>query len=164
VRVVNINGFTAGEHADMFQAQGDIGKLHVDHLTGTSNYQGLFLRPEFLITSATIKNVNLSFFPNPHQQVTYVLWMRDWGESGKTCPVSLESVYIEPRPGQTVAAQAVFPWERSTTARAVEKGGKVTWPSGSLIEGCVISGTPALGDCVPADRVGGNYVSPGYQQ
>ena len=45
---------------NMFQPQGDIGKLRIDHLTGTSNYQGLFLRPEFLSTSATIKNVNLS--------------------------------------------------------------------------------------------------------
>lgn len=163
-RVVNINGFTAGEHADIFQAQGDIGKLHIDHLTGTSNYQGLFLRPEFLITSATIKNVNLSYFPNPHQQVTYLLWMRDSEDSVKTYPVSLESVYIEPRQGQTVAGQSVFPTQRSTRAKAVERDGKVTWPTGSLIEGSVTSGTPASGDFVPEGRAGVNYVSPGYRQ
>ena len=163
-RVMNINGFTAGEHADIFQAQGDIGRLHVDHLTGSSNYQGLFLRPEFLITSAAIKNVNLSFLPNSHQGVTYLLWMRDSEENAKAYPVSLESVYIEPREGQTVAGQAVFPSARSTKAKAVEKDGKVTWPAGSLIEGCVISGKPASGDFVPEGSVGGNYVSPGYKR
>jgi hypothetical protein len=163
VRVVNINGFSAGEHADMFQAQGDIGKLRIDHLTGTSNYQGLFLRPEFLITSATIKNVNLRFLPNPHHQVTYLLWMRDSEDSTKEYPVSLESVYIEPRPGQTVAGQAVFPSERSKRAKAVEKDGKVTWPPGSLIEGCVLSGKPAAGDFVPQRGAAVTYVAPGYK-
>ena len=163
-RVVNINGFTAGEHADIFQAQGDIGRLHIDHLTGTSNYQGLFLRPEFAIAGATIKNVDLRFLPNSHQPVTYLLWMRDSEESVKAYPVSLESVYIEPRPGQTVAAQAVFPSERSTRAKAVEKDGKVTWPPESLIMGCVVSGRPASGDFVPDGSAGGNYISPGYRR
>ena len=162
-RVVNINGFSAGEHADMFQAQGDIGKLRIDHLTGTSNYQGLFLRPEFLITSATINNVNLRFLPNPHHPVTYLLWMRDSEDSTKDYPVSLELVYIEPRPGQTVAGQAVFPSERSKRAKAVEKDGKVTWPPGSLIKGCVLSGKPAAGDFVPQRGAGVIYVSPGYE-
>ena len=163
VRVVNINGFTAGEHADIFQAQGDIGKLHIDHLTGTSNYQGLFLRPQFMVTSATIKNVNLSYFPNPHQQVTYLLWMRDAEDSTKTYPVSLESVYIQPREGQTVAGQSVFPSERSKWAKAVEEHGQVTWPVGSHIKGYVTSGKPAAGDFVPAAKIGINYVSPGYE-
>lgn len=163
-RVMNINGFAAGEHADIFQAQGDIGKLHIDHLTGSSNYQGLFLRPEFLITSATIKNVNLRFLPNSHQRVTYLLWMRDSEESAKAYPILLESVYIEPREGQTVAAQAVFPSERSTRAKAFENDGKVTWPSASLIDGCVNSERPASGDFVAEGVAGVHYVSPGYRR
>jgi hypothetical protein len=162
-RVVNINGFSAGEHADMFQAQGDIGKLHIDRLTGTSNYQGLFLRPEFRIASATIKHANLCFLPNPHQQVTYLLWLRDSEDATEDYPVSLDSVYIEPRRGQTVAAQAVFPSERSQRAKAVEKDGKVAWPAGSRIQGCVISGKPAAGDFVPQRAAGVRYVSPGYE-
>ena len=162
-RVMNINGFSGGEHADIFQAQGDIGQLRVDHLTGSSNYQGFFLRPEFLIAGATIKNVNLRFLPNTHQRVTYLLWMRNSEDATNAYPVSLEAVYIEPREGQRVAAQAVFPSERSSRAKAVEKDGKVTWQAGSLIEGCVISGKPASGDFVPEGHAGGTYVSPGYQ-
>jgi hypothetical protein len=164
VRVLNINGFAAGEHADIFQPQGDIGNLHIDRLTGGSNYQGLFLRPEFQVASAIIKNINLRFLPNVHHPVTYLLWMRDSEDSPKLYPVSLESVYLEPRSGQTVSAHAVFPSARSTKYPAVEVDGRVSWPVGSLISGSVLSGTPPSGDFVPEGSAGTSYVSPGYRQ
>jgi hypothetical protein len=107
--------------------------------------------------------VNLSFLSNPHHPVTYLLWMRDSEDSTKEYPVSLESVYIEPRPGQTVARQAVFPSERSKRAKAVENNGKVVWPAASRIQGCVVSGKPAAGDFVPWRAAGAHYVSPGYE-
>jgi hypothetical protein len=151
-------------HADIFQPQGDIGNLHIDRLTGGSNYQGLFLRPEFQVASAIIKNINLRFLPNVHHPVTYLLWMRDSEDSPKLYPVSLESVYLEPRSGQIVSAHAVFPSARSTKYPAVEVDGRVSWPVGSLISGSVLSGTPPSGDFVPEGSAGTSYVSPGYRQ
>lgn len=167
-RITGLNSTYAGNHADIFQPQGSIGRLFIDKLTGQSNYQGIFIPPQFPIQSASISRVNLSYGPGG-QPVTYLLWLLDPGRSPAELPypIELSDVWIKPRPNQTLAA-SVAPWSHSTNADGVSVGaiatdaGTMTWPGLDKVSGYVEAGVPPRGDFVPAGIVGLGYVSPGY--
>lgn len=165
-RFYNVHGSLGTTHADIVQAQGPVGRLFVDKLTGSSNYQGFQLAPQKPITSVSLSRVNLSYTgPGEEQEVTYLLWFLD-NESQTPYPVTLNRVYVNPRSGQTVAANAVWPNSAQTGFGAyANPDGTVTWPANGPMQvaGVVTPGVPPNGDFVPANSVGAGYVSPGYQ-
>jgi hypothetical protein len=167
VRITGLNGSAAGNHSDLLQAQGSLGRIFIDKLTGQSNYQGIFIPPQFPITSATISRVNLAY-ARGGQPYTYLLWLLDPGTAETPYPVTLSQVWIAPRAGQSVDANAVAPWRNARSAGgapigAVSQGaGTFGWPSSMRVSGVVSQGAPAAGDFVPSAAVGLNYVSPGY--
>jgi hypothetical protein len=166
-RITGLDGTFHTNHADVIQTQGSIGRLFIDKLTGQSNYQGIFIPPQFPIKSAHISRVNLSYAPGG-QRWTYLLWLLDPQTNEAPYPVDLSDVWIKPRPGQDVAANAVAPWagainsDRLPIGAIARGGGHVTWPRSNRVSGYVSSGVPSGGDFVPAGSVGLGYVSPGY--
>ncbi len=42
-RIIGLDSTYTGNHADILQMQGSIGRLFVDKITGQSNYQGIFI-------------------------------------------------------------------------------------------------------------------------
>lgn len=163
-RFYNVNGTLATTHADIFQPQGPVGRIFVDKFTGTSNYQGFFLPPQKPISSLAMSRTNLGYTgPGVEQESTYLLWLLETGQT--PYPVTLNQVYLNPRTGQTVAANGVWPNSGVATIGAYTLSeGNVTWPTtGMQVAGVVTPGTPPTGDYVPTGAVGLNYISPGYQ-
>lgn len=163
VRAVNlVGGQTGHNHSDIVQPWGGVKELRIDRLSGSSNYQGLFLRVDLgPIGSATIQNVNMWY-----QTVSggvndggYMLWLDD---CSKVYPTTLSEVYIVPKSTLSLG-KSVWPDSQNGTCPAQFANNQVTWPSLPKITGAVKQGTPPSGDFVPAGTVGVNYVSPGYQ-
>lgn len=165
-RVEGLMSTNSLNHADLFQPQGAIGTLYVDKFTGKSNYQGFFVRQEYPMAGANFSRVNLSYEPGGDGN-TYLLWFPS--PPGEPYPVTLSKVWVEPRAGQNLIDNGIWP-------RAGEVDGatpigaawadvahtKASWPTNRLISGYVYSGTPPQGDYVPAGAAGLSYASPGY--
>lgn len=160
VRVTNLNGSYDGFHADVIQPWGGVRDLRIDRVTGSSNYQGLFLQPDLgPIGSATIQNVDLTHTGPASSSGAYMVWLANGCTS---YPISLSEVYV----GSDVAwdlNRMVYP---SATAGPAEcaaqvSGGSASWPR-LPITGSVVQGSPAGGSFVPAGVAGTGYVSPGY--
>jgi hypothetical protein len=161
VRVTDLNGSYDGFHADVIQPWGGVRDLRIDRVTGSSNYQGLFLQPDLgPIGSATIQNVDLTHTGPATSRGAYMVWLAN--ESCTSYPISLSEVYV----GSDVAwdlNRMVYP---SATAGPAEcaaqvSGGSTSWPR-LPITGSVVQGSPAGGSFVPAGVAGTGYVSPGY--
>lgn len=160
--VTGVNGTSGGAHADIFQPQGDIGRLFLDRLTGDTTYQGIFIPPAFAITEAWLSRVNLKYGDPASGLTTYPLWFRSTAEQAPY-PVHLSQVYVKPREGQTVAQAAVWPNNEQGAIGAIEAGGIVSWPEATKISGIVIPGAPPGGDFVTEAEVGLGYVPLGYE-
>ena len=166
-RIVGLTGLMRQNHSDIIQPWGGVRELRVDRLTGSSNYQGLFLPQDLgAIGRIDLRHVDLSFSAkNPDSNVTYLLWMTKGTDKAESAPISLDEVYITPRHGQTVGAQAVWPsTTRPAPGFAKEKDGIVTWPDLPAITGSVHAGPPPSGEFVPEKLAGLTYHSPGYQE
>lgn len=161
VRVIGVTGRFDGFHGDIIQPFGGVRELRVDHLTGTSNYQGIYLpETQGRVGAAIFRNVNLSYEPNVHDETTYLMWLP---VNHRTChltyPVTMENVYIEPRSWQSAARSAV--WPNSAVPQgcvAVQEGQQITWPSLDGLSGGVLVGSPPDGDFVPEAAVGVKYL------
>jgi hypothetical protein len=157
VRIEGLRGSVNGNHADVFQAWGGLKEYRFDHVTGESNYQGLQLKTDRGATGqGVIKNTNV----RGHNKAAtakggWLVWAGA-GATGKTHPITLENIYVEPRPGRSLGASV---WDSTA-----DSGGAVTLPkSEGVISGGVIKqGPPPGGDFAPAGSVGANYSSPGY--
>jgi hypothetical protein len=171
-RVTGVNGTAATTHADIFQAQGPIGRLFVDLLTGTSTYQGLFIPPQFPMSSAFLSRINLTKLPSgdPEHPFTYLLWL--FGLAEEPYPATLDEVYLTLPEGQTLGPDGAWPKAGSISTAtgiagqaigAVEDGeGNVSWPNVAQVEGKLYKGAPQAGDFVAAGEVGIGYVPKGY--
>ena len=147
-------------HSDIFQGQGDIGKLVITNLVGSSGYQGIFLKgtPGRAVGSATLDRVALS---HSGEAAGFLLWfgdgIRTWPDGHKTgmasprFPVILKDVYVTPRPGQDLS-RSIYPNKGVTDAEGRDigafstDGGKTwRWPPAANIHGVVISGPAPKG-------------------
>lgn len=144
-RIVGVTGSHAGIHADILQPQGAVGGIYVDGLTGSTDYQGLFLPPQKPIDRIELHRVNLSYNPGV-DHVTYLLWLADDGATTYT-RVTLDDVWLEPRPEQALT-DTFYPPTRDLARINVR--------------GSVRCSLPPHADFVPAGSVGLGYVSPGY--
>ena len=151
-------------HADVFQPYGANGAhLDVDHLTGTTAYQGMQVNPGTAVpASGTYKNVNINVLPNSHTGCTQPEKFGWWlAKKCTTYPITLSSVY-EQEPNGSLAQHAVWPKFNTTGCAEQYSNGVATWPTVAKISGGIINGRPPSGDFVPPGVAGIGYVSPGY--
>lgn len=169
--ITGVKGTNAGSHGDIFQPQGPVGRVRIDKLTGDSNYQGLFLRPEFLISSAEISRTNLTFnnltTPGPDNN-TYLLWARN--SSGQSAPGTLlypvhyHQVYLAQHESRSPIQAAVYPTNETIegfvgTTATPDASGHVHYDGTANIWGKVYNGAPPGGDYVSSGSVGVGYTA-----
>ena len=152
-------GFTDG-HPDLIQTWGNVGELRVDRLTGSSNYQGIFLKADFNGQHGPVDLRCVNVHGDPTSR--YLFWMSDAG--GAYPSVELHDVFVDYAPSRTMET-AVWPDARhhshAASIRLVDGRYEAAWPS-LPVTGHVSAGSPAHGDFVPAHVAGVDYVSPGY--
>ena len=161
VVVEGVRGSREGIHGDIFQGQGDIGRLRIIDLVGSSGYQGIFLKgtPDRAVKSAHLERVSLS---HSGEAAGFLLWFGDGirqshdgrrakGPAAPRFPVYLKDVYVTPRPGQDLT-RSIYPNRGVTDARGRDIGAYSTdggrtwrWPPAANIHGVVISGPPPKG-------------------
>jgi hypothetical protein len=172
-RIVGLTGEERGNHADVVQVWGGVKELRIDRLTGSTNYQGLHIQPDLGTNGPEIiKNVNL--FSISETAGNWLTWL---AKGSNTCEtpthVTLDEVYIAPRPGRTLG-DSVWPPDRNATrddrASAVQNclsvlsddQTEISFPELPSVTGVVRKGPPSGGDFVPEGVAGPDYVSPGY--
>jgi hypothetical protein len=162
-RIVNMSGGLSTFHADVIQPWGGVRDLRVDGLTGSSNYQGLFLAQDLgPIGRVELQHVNLSQTPGPYDGGGHMLWITSGASTCTSYPLSLSNVYIAPRAGRSLGT-SVWPQIGSSLAcpGVGSLDGSVSWPALS-VSGGVNVGAPAGGDYVPDGLAGLAYSTPGY--
>ena len=160
-RIVGIHGTFEGHHSDAWQAYGPIGRLQIDRLTVASSYQGLFLDPAFPQGERHLSRVNTRYQPYDDEdgEVTYQLWMTSGGARSRV-PTFLDEVFAEPRSGQTLATQTVWPrvgFDEPDFAAQLRNDGSLGWDPATKIFGEVRPGLPPGGDFVKEDECGLSY-------
>jgi hypothetical protein len=150
VRVEDLKGDESGWHADIIQPWGGVGELRVDRLTGSSSYQGLFLRPDLgSIGAIHLSNINLRQTPDGAGKL---LWFTTGCD---TAPSTLSEIYITSDAGNPLANLVwPTPWESECPATVTSEA--ASWPD-LPIGGRVKSGDPPAGDFVPAGLAGSGY-------
>lgn len=145
IRVDTVHGERDGHHADIIQTWAGPSVLRVDRLTGSTTYQGFFLLAKQFIDDTPegfdLRHVNIV----GGEDVGYMLW-RD----GEDWPIDVQDVWVAPDEGDERAQD-----EDAESLTWAKGDGSDTWED-------VQVGLPPGGDFVPADRVGVDYVSPGY--
>ena len=61
VRIDNVTGIEAGFHGDVFQQHGPMGNIHMYNVTGSTNYQGIRIAPQWPVKSADLERVDMSY-------------------------------------------------------------------------------------------------------
>jgi hypothetical protein len=174
VRIDGISGCSGGsDHADVFHPYAAPGAvIHVDHLTGTTNCQGMHVDPDLAYAyygeyakSIFIKNVNLDVTPNPYTGNInrYATWLT-YQEDCNSGQISLENFHIQ-EPDGTLNHAAWPDVHQPEACKSVwdPVGRMLHFPNSPQISGVIHSGVPAGGDFVRADEVGLDYLSPGYR-
>jgi hypothetical protein len=176
VRIDGISGCSGGpDHADVFQPYSvPRARIHVDHLTGTTNCQGMTLDPDLAWDSFgefaaeyVIKNVNINVLENPFNGPgnRYAWWLTGGTSPKDAClsgPIALRNVYAR-QPDGTLQKNSVWPdTDRPQECPSVWSPPTLSFPHSTQISGVVTAGTPPGGDYVPAGVAGIPYVSPGY--
>lgn len=152
--IENVNGTRGGTHGDVFQTHGPVGDIRMYNVTGSTNYQGLFIAPQAPTKSATLENVNMKYIPGG-DSTTYQYWFLD-DASEKPFPISLKNVYTTERSGQRAESASVWPKAGLGGIGAVRNGDDISWP-GLPYEGKITVGAPPSGDFVKAADVGLSY-------
>ena len=146
----------------------------VDHLTGTTDCQGMQIDPDaayarfgLLPKSGTFKNVNINVFANPStgNGNRYVWWFTYGTMSCVSYPITLSNAYAN-QPDGTLASDAVWPDPNNsypTGCLGLYRSGVASWPTLLTLTGTVTAGLPPGGDYVPVGVAGTGYISPGYQ-
>ncbi len=165
--IVNINGALNGGqssggngHADGIQTQGEVGGvIDLYNVNITTNYEGLFLAPQYAInpTSINLTNVSMSYTAqqsNDGDKYTYLLWMNDDPTSETpTTQWNFNNVYVAPRTGQDAGNYAV--WPTVSSGYATENNGQITFNNLDAT-GAVTIGTPTT-PFVNTSQIGGNF-------
>ena len=161
IRAMNVHGVGSGVHADIVQNYGPVGGLRVDRMTGSTTFQGFFIRPqEGLIKNVDLRRVNLTNNPNGEDTHTQVLYFAN--PDGAAPPLNLDSFYVKNnRPGQN-AQNAVYPDATATGMASAFDGTTVSFPTFSQVTGTVTDGNPPNGDFVTSTVAGLAYTTPGY--
>lgn len=164
LRIVNLVGGydrPLHNHSDVVQPWGGVGELRIDRLTGSSNYQGLFLKRDLgPVGPVIIQNTNLYYQPAAPNEGGHMLWLHDDCSVGS---VTLSNVYVTPEPGVRLG-KAIWPEDENGSCPALVIDNRATWPHLPQVSGSVVGGAPPGGDFVPAGAAGLGYVSPGYCQ
>lgn len=171
-RIDGISGCSGGsDHADVFQPYDAMSAhVNIDHLTGTTNCQGLQIDPDLawgtygVNPAYTIKNANMDTLNNPYSgngnRYQYWLTFSTACESG---PISLANVYAQ-EPDGTLNGNSVWPdTDQPAACKSVWSAPALSFPASPQISGVITQGLPPGGDYVPAGVAGTGYVSPGYQ-
>ena len=147
-------------HPDLIQTWGNVGALRVDRLTGSSNYQGIFLKADFNGQHGPVDLRCVNVHGDPTSR--YLFWMSRAG--GAYPEVRLDDVFVDHAASRTMAT-AVWPDARHhahpATIRLVDDRYEALWDS-LPVTGHVSAGSPPNGDFVPAGAAGVGYASPGY--
>jgi len=181
MRIEGIDGCDSGAqpsaHADVFQPYGGAHNIYIDHLTGTSDFQGMEVKEGdngSTINSAIFKDVNIDGFYNSHGcTTTQYLWWSTASAGGFNCtvyPTTLTNDYVNPYSSFTISHGVVWPDTNTTFGcPASIANGTASWPNipnlsnGPGGAGVITQGQPSGGDFVPASAIGLGYISPGYQ-
>lgn len=162
--VGGLRGSRDGIHSDIFQGQGDVGRVTIINLVGSSGYQGIFLKgtKDRAVGSAYLERVSLS---HSGDAAGFLLWFGDGirkpGQiAAPRFPVHLKDVYVTPRPGQDLS-RSIYPNRGVTDAKGRDIGAYSTdggrtwrWPPAANIHGVVISGPPPKGMFPSPDKTG----------
>jgi hypothetical protein len=176
VRIEGIDGCDPGNpstHADVFQPYNAGGaKILVDHLTGTTDCQGMQLDPGYAWehygttpAAADFRNVNINVLPNPHlgNSNRYAWWFTHGTSGCVSYPIELTNVYTQ-EPDGTLRLNSVWPdTNQPAGCTAIYRDSAATWPTLPTLTGWITSGLPPGGDFVPAGTAGIKYTSLGYQ-
>jgi hypothetical protein len=154
VRIDNVTGIEAGFHGDVFQQHGPMGNIHMYNVTGSTNYQGVRIAPEWPVKSADLERVDMSY-NSGGQKISYLYQFVDNAKQ-QEFPITFKDVYAAERSGQKGEYLSIWPKTGIPEIGAVREGNEVTWP-GLPYKGHVTIGHPPGMDFVPASKVGLNY-------
>lgn len=141
-RVNQLKGDEPGHHADIFQIGDGCGELRMDMLTGSTNYQGIFLKTNPALAGLGrygkmyFSRINIKADPGPDNQS--LLFME-----GLEDDVYFEDVYLLPSSYPHIIVPVESLWD-------------------AFVHGTVFTGAPDR-SFVPAGIAGLNYRTPGYQ-
>jgi hypothetical protein len=175
VRVEGLSGDFKGLHADVIQVGGGCGELRVDRLTGTTDYQGIFLKLEENLRGKKrfgpmrFSRVDLKAVPGSFNQALLYLTTPDYYMEGN---VDLDDVWLQPVasdpinfivPRVTPCGYAQLKSGKCDQHHAWKEGNVISWPFFPEIHGSVHEGAPKE-SFVPAGSVGIGYTSPGVEE
>jgi hypothetical protein len=159
LRATGLRGSYATNHTDIVQPWGGVARLRVDRLTGTSNYQGIFVQPDKgPIGAIDLRHVDLAYDDVGARTGGYLLWLAN---SCRAAPTALSDVYVKGRPGATLGSTVWPPSGQATDCPATIGGVAASWPK-LPVTGVARWGTPPGGAYVKAADAGTSYTSPGY--
>lgn len=160
LRVTGLRGSYDTNHTDVIQPWGGVAKLRVDRLTGSTNYQGIFDKPDQgAIGPVDLRHIDLSYDNVGARTGGYLIWLTD----GCTAATSttFTDVYVKGRTGSSLGSTVWPPTGAATTCPASVAGTLATWPRLPVVGG-VRWGAPPGGSFVTAGDAGTTYASPGY--
>jgi hypothetical protein len=179
VRIDGISGCSGGaDHADVFQPFSvPDATVRIDHLTGTTNCQGLQLDPDLawltfhkVAKLYDVRNVNIDVLPNPYSGNgnRYAYWFTGGTNGGVedgcgSGPIKLINVYGN-EPNRTMSVNSAWPdTDQPSSCASSWSARTLSFRHSPHISGVLTEGTPAGGDFVPLGVAGVRYVSPGYK-
>lgn len=157
VRVDGVRGRFQGFHGDVVQPWGGVKVLRIDRLTASTNYQGLTIPiDEGSIEAARISRVNIRGLSRHAEEGGHLIWLTTGIRQCRSYPVSLQQIYLEPRPGLSLS-RSVWPQASKQTSCGAKVGdGVARWPR-LPVTGRVHKGKPPQGDYVPEGVAGVDY-------
>lgn len=166
VRGMGVRGSFDGVHGDVIQPWGGVDNLLIDHLSASSNYQGLFLRPDLgHIGTIDINNVDMAYDDYAPIGGGYLIWLTTdgGGTYGETADsIKLNNVYLSRVRQASTFSHSIWP-QVGAAKGAVVSNNQANWPLLPAVSGAVTYGNPPNGQYVPDGIAGTSYVSPGYQ-
>lgn len=166
IRGLGVRGDIDNVHGDVIQPWGGVANLRVDRLTASSNYQGLFLRPDLgAIGNVDLNHIDIAYDDYAPIGGGYLVWLTTdgggtYGEIADS--VKFNEVYLTRVRSASTFSHSIWP-QVGATKGAVISNNQATWPLFPQVSGYVTYGTPANGSFVPDGVAGTSYVSPGYQ-
>lgn len=158
-------GFT-DNHSDIVQPWGGARELRIDYLSGSSDYQGIFLSPDFNTVLGEMRLSHISFAGLPTAR--YLFWV---AQNTRVGPVWLEQVYIDVPAqrgggfGKSIWPDVQSPLYAPTISLDSANRTIAFWTrSTAPIDGWVTQGLPEQGHFVPAECVGVGYRRPEQQE
>lgn len=153
-------------HPDLVQPWGGTAVLRIDYFSGSSDYQGAFLSPDFNTVLGEVRLSHVSFEGLPTAR--YLFWV---AQNTRVGAVHLDQVWIDvpaQRPGgfgKSVWPDVQSPLYPPTISTDLAGNPIAFWTrSTSPIHGWITEGTPPNGHFVPSECVGIGYQSPGYER